>query len=859
MCIGTTGCRFGKISSDSPEAVDRQAIEGFRSGDLVGSSLVGVTMPQKFSNARLAMADLSKAVFPGTSYERINLVDANMFGVKVPAVNTGPDAYAHKFNNAQLSYSRLVGADIANADFTSASLRGVDLRDASLQTVNLNLADLTGARLEGISSFAIAGRPLLPDGWRIVVGHLVGPRAVIDDPAALRDFRESNLQPSSVPNIPYSIGAGSSCVRWWNSMNQFMTQRGSMYRQVNPTLNFSSANLEGANLEGIVFGRTDLHDARLMGASLRNADLTGANLRGADLRGVDLSGANLTGADLSGARLTGARVNGIRTLCTLADYATMKGLPGFQYSSRDTPVTVVKPGQSMASAKTVYLRSGIIYGPGVDLSGLNLAGMDTKQVSLDGAIMGGVTSGSVGDMAIVRTPLLASAARWPAGWRVENGLAIGPGADLSFADLRKMKFTGSFAGVLLDGVVSGSTTIVQKETLPKGWTLAHGYLVGKRVTLNGANFAGDTFDGTDMTEANLDGSSFAGATFRSVRAGGITGTVRMPSGWFAVKGVILGPTADLEGVELSLVQERIPGQLDLSGAVLAGSTLTDFPSAPRLPAGYVYVTDGPRTGPGLVLGPDVNLAGLSFVTSDPAVKGVSLPAGWVVADNGPGNYVLLGPGTEMGRNATPRGRVTGVDLSGVNADGVGLSGLELNGARGFDLQASDRQLPRGWKVVGDRHVLVGPTADLTDMDLSGANLSGVNLSQAKMQGVSGRFVRTGPGTVLPYGWGVVNNVLVGPGADLRDVVLVGADLRGIILVGAKFSYTRIIYARNANDKRIVNGTLVAPGADIVCSPIAPVTVRQNIAVVKELVATLSQLGRLPENGYEDPNLCRLGS
>ena len=110
----------------------------------------------------------------------------------------------------------------------------------------------------------------------------------------------------------------------------------------------SGADLSDANLSG-----ADLSDANLSGAYLSDANLFFANLSGAILFNADLSGADLYGADLSGADLSGVRSGGI------------VGSPFY-----------LPTGWS--------LRSGYLIGPGANLSGENLSGVDLTGENLSG-------------------------------------------------------------------------------------------------------------------------------------------------------------------------------------------------------------------------------------------------------------------------------------------------------------------------------------------------------------------------------------------------------------------------------------------------------------------------------------------
>lgn len=146
---------------------------------------------------------------------------------------TGLDGLQHiDLTGANLSGSKLKGLDL-----TGATLKHVDLSNADLTDVNLSGANLTGATLSGanlvgstlsgVTAGGIIGMPaVLPAGWSIINGYLVGPRA-----------------------------------------------------------NLNAANLNGANLTGV-----NLTGAILTGANLTGATIAGTNFTSADLSGATVTG-----------------------------------------------------------------------------------------------------------------------------------------------------------------------------------------------------------------------------------------------------------------------------------------------------------------------------------------------------------------------------------------------------------------------------------------------------------------------------------------------------------------------------------------------------------------------------------------
>jgi uncharacterized protein YjbI with pentapeptide repeats len=102
--------------------------------------------------------------------------------------------------------------------------------------------------------------------------------------------------------------------------------------------------------------------------------------------------------------------------------------------------------------------------------------------------------------------------------------------------------------------------------------------------LSGADLTGANFTGANLTGANLDGAILAGVTLTGVTSGGLTGTpASLPTGWRIVGGYLVGPHANLHNANLSgaaLNGANLTGAT-LTGANLSGATLTgaNFTSA----------------------------------------------------------------------------------------------------------------------------------------------------------------------------------------------------------------------------------------------------------------------------------------
>ena len=158
---------------------------------------------------------------------------------------------------------------------------------------------------------------------------------------------------------------------------------------------------------------------------------------------------------------------------------------------------------------------------GANLTGANLSGADLSGTELTGANFTGVISGN-----ITGTPTLSF------NYKIINGYIVGQDVDLTGADLSGVVIllngTGSITGANLSGAdLTGadlsdqfmdltrvkSGNITGTPTLPSGYQMAGGYIVGPSVDLTGADLTGADLTGVDLTGADLTGANINGATW----------------------------------------------------------------------------------------------------------------------------------------------------------------------------------------------------------------------------------------------------------------------------------------------------------------------------------------------------------
>ena len=189
-----------------------------------------------------------------------------------------------------------------------------------------------------------------------------------------------------------------------------------------------------------------------------NSNLRRVELRDFDLRNVNLQGANLSNADLSGSDIKGASIEG-----TNLENADLRNISSGNLK-----------GSPSALPDGYKIINGFLVGLGVNLYGADLQGADLQ------------------------------------------------GMDLSFVYFHNTNLEGAnLTGTKLDNVywndVNGTPS-----TLPEGYSIIKGYLVGpntnlKRANLEGANLDGLNLDGADLEGANLKNASLINSSLKNTK------------------------------------------------------------------------------------------------------------------------------------------------------------------------------------------------------------------------------------------------------------------------------------------------------------------------------------------------------
>ncbi|HUB40515.1 MAG TPA: pentapeptide repeat-containing protein [Streptosporangiaceae bacterium] len=377
---------------------------------------------------------------------------------------------------------------------------------------------------------------------------------------------------------------------------------------------------------------TDWSGCNLTGAYLYDAPLTDMNLTDANLTNADLAYAtissNLTDANLSGATMTGDNLSG--ATITGADMATASIAGVWTFNTVGVPASLPSGWEDVDS---------YILGPTANLTYAILNGQDLAGYDLDQA-------------------------------------------NLTSASLTKANLSGTdLAQATLAEVESGGIT--GTPTIPAGWLLINGYLVGAGADLDGA-----TLTGADLVDADLTGTDFSGANLASADlAGASMNAATLTSASLADANLT---NSDATG---AVLYEAI-----LTKATLTGTILTKA----NLDAANLTNTD-------------LSQSTLTSVQSGDVIGSPVLPTNWALF-----NGYLVGPTANLANASLAKLSLSGADLNSSNLSDADLTGSSLPSADLVSANLSGANLTSATLT----------SSDLTDATVTDANLTNADLDQA---------------------------------------------------------------------------------------------------------------------------------
>jgi uncharacterized protein YjbI with pentapeptide repeats len=527
-----------------------------RNADLESFNLTGVDL----TGADLTGATLTDALFcsedacsPGATFTGAQLFGVKSGGIVGSALLPAP---------WQLSNGYLVGP---GADLTGAKLAG-DLRaDPPVPPADLSGATLTAVVSGGVDCTGCK----LPAGWRwtgLPTGYLVGPGANL----AGADLSRLDLSGLNLAGADLSA-ASLKGTRLAGANLTGVEFDGADLSGANLTgANLTGANLSRLDLTGAVLSNATLKNANLSRATAAGADLTRADLSSANLQVADLTRSNLTRADLSGASISDTDL-AHATLFGVSSRVRTQGYP----AALPADWLVVRghllgPGADLRGASLADSDLTAWNLTDADFTGANLrntllTNAILVRVTLTAADITGATFSTDNDnklAGIVSGGLVGAPRALPASgrFRVVQGYLIGPSANLAGATFTSAAQLG----------VSLSATNFTNATLT-GVNLTSATL--NNAIFSGARLTGVTLTGANMSNATLDGVVSGGIVAPTLP--GRPGIPSLPAGWKVVDGYLVGPGANLSVANLS--GANLPFQnlsaANLRGANLRGAFL----------------------------------------------------------------------------------------------------------------------------------------------------------------------------------------------------------------------------------------------------------------------------------------------
>jgi len=437
------------------------------------------------------------------------------------------------------------------------------------------------------------------------------------------------------------------------------------------TENVQGRDLSCMNLRDIVFTGNSLKNANFSGSCLHNVtfdncDLEAVNFSNTDLtevtfKGLTLNHVNFTNAkmvdctlehiasnniDMSSARLLSSKLMHVDFSTAIFENTSLRML-----GVRDNSTVALPSGCFVSNPRTRYFNNVFyipvdVIGAGLSLEGITLRNFDLSQIdcskinffglSLSKLDLSNVDLSNAKLDGVLHSDNIRSndQTTLPAGYSLVGGVLVHSllnleDCDLKTLNLAQIDFKGiSFQSVSLSGLdlsyvdlsdadfngilFSEGVICNQHTSVPKGYQIINGYLVGPNMNLSYADLRGG-----DLRDVNLVGSRLPEDTGESSKyTDFIDGTTILPSGFQYINGYIFATKEfdvirhfygddfsdmNFAGVDFSLLRLSyvcIAGA-DLSRAQLFGAKLTSCSGEPAELSSEYTIVDGRILGPGL--------------------------------------------------------------------------------------------------------------------------------------------------------------------------------------------------------------------------------------------------------------------
>ena len=405
-------------------------------------------------------------------------------------------------------------------------------------------------------------------------------------------------------------------------------------------VNLSGANFSNANLDFLVLNNSNLTNTDFTSAEVRvivqnqsvfeAANLTDATLEFVGCHAADLSELNLTvakeikakvritwdGCTLPERYLEGRNGNEVAIFGPKVNLSGSSGMPSFEIRFTSQPYIDLTDSDSRSGifpekwsykldganldGTQIYSRNAwgcnikgqpdllpstskiignCIFGPEGDFSGYDLSGLNMDDVQLFGSdLTGSNITGTALEKANLQGvkgfSLIGIPKSLPVGYHVKFGYLVGPTVDLINANLSGRNLSSiDISSCRLDGAKLDNTTLTLANL--SGCIMAGSSMTNTNLTKSNlwfADLSNVNLYNSNLTGANINSANLGTAKLTNVTSGGLLGKPKsLPKNWKLLGGYLVGPGAKLVNAKLSKL--NLAG-MDLSKADLKGADLT---------------------------------------------------------------------------------------------------------------------------------------------------------------------------------------------------------------------------------------------------------------------------------------------
>ena len=731
-----------------------------------------------------------------------------------------------------ISYKLIKGYIVGpRVDLSDCDLTGADLSNMDLSNVILSNSNLTDANLSGIKSINLIGNPILPKGYGIINGIIIGSNLKINN---------LDLSDADLTNINL-INTSLNSVNLTNTLLKDTILKG-----------VGTFNITG---EPILPNGYKFLNGHIIGLGV---DLQNANLRNIDFKDIDLSDCNLTNADFRDSNLKGVISGNI-----IINKLDPKLPEGYK------------------------LVSGYIVGPSVNLTNAVLTDINLNGILLDETVLTGADLITASFKGFISTGNIIGEPILPNQYKFIKGYIFGPHIDisnkdltdfdLSNIDLRHTNLSGctlknvNLTGVNLDDsnlkdIKCGN--IIGKPILPTGYSIRDGYIIGdgtgydivnKMVIGNGADLTNAVLkdldlSGYDFTETNLKGADLTNSIFNNqIVKISITDThgmffkeISKSTPNHIIMRNYKQPNSDpsmlnedyiclnnkyiLHLVNIATYFNRYIREDEWKQNQIYNKILDAFTKLKSIDylCWVLQAFSQKDDYKVIVMVNKQNIMGNIWSQSKDMIEGDNFFHGFELHKNSYKSYEIL-PYNNIKVNIKKGAKFIGVHSGNIIGNPV---------------------LPQNYRLQNG--YIIGPNVNLTDADLtnsylSGLDLSGVDLSSSILKNVKSGSIIGEPR--LPVNYHLIKGYIVGPfvnlegcnnlsNTSLKDMDLTGVNFKGADLTGVDFTGSILNNVTSGNIKGIpkqmpaqysvAQGYIIGPNIKIVLND------EQKKNIIKEL-------------------------